>query len=720
MAIAKATNVSAKRNSDTSITVTWKNPSQSETPTYVVVLRSDDNEPANEIWGDGDALEVVEYGATSYTDTSVSSNHRYKYAIAYVKGKMPGTSGSSSSVIVTSDYTSYVYTTPSTCTNVTNTRNSDNKNTITWAISSPSSVQQVIVQRKTSGSAWATIATLSGAPTSYVDSSTSAGNFYQYGVIAKNSAGQSTIASSATTYNTPTAPTKVLATCEGATSPFAVVISDNTPISMTATGIEIERSSDNQNWVAVASLAYESVGWSYTDSLTDVGTYYYRVRYTRGSLVSPWTVSDATATAQPPLAPTLIIPQNSDVFDVAESMVFMWLHNSVDGSAQTEAEISISTDGGVTWNTYVSQGPYESWRFPNPVGSYAFPLNTEVLWYVRTKGVYDEYSPSSGVYSFTAVTAPEIVVADIGDNDTIKSTPVHIEFTYSDQCGELAEAIIRIVSKTTNECVFSESIGTRTSIDIPVTDWLPKDGESYYVYVDCRSTSRAYCPPVVKEVSVSFALPKAVLCERIFDDKTGYVNISMSLEDREDRPEPVSMVLYRVVDGIETPIYSGEVISSFEDRYTPINTYYRYKTVTLAEFGALNTCITQEIIDISKYAYFYYNDKVARASISPNENMDITSPNEQLVHYAGRTYPVAYDDDCLSESGTFAATLKTPHDARAFRKLMTENKGRCVYKSPMGSVFHAKCSVSFSLDYATLGAWGAADIKINRIDGKAL
>ena len=146
---------------------------------------------------------------------------------------------------------------PSAPTNVTAVRDSDTKSTVSWMHIGTGMDQfdqscGFIVSRMTDGEQWSDIAKLSGALTrSYVDGTTSANHFYKYRVKGYNAWGASAFAeSSNTVYNTPAAPTEVFAARQ---SDERVALWITNP-AITATGIEVERSTDRSTWVNVVTM----------------------------------------------------------------------------------------------------------------------------------------------------------------------------------------------------------------------------------------------------------------------------------------------------------------------------------------------------------------------------------------------------------------------------------------------------------------------------------
>lgn len=686
------TNVSVTRNSNTKNTVKWTNNSTSARKyASLTVQRSTD----------GGSWVTIKSGlaasTTSYADSTTSANHYYRYRVAAVNSAGTTYSGA----------TGYVYNTPNACTNVVNTRNSDTKNTVTWKLGTTNSnlYSSILIRRSVDGGSWSDLATLTKSATSYVDSKTSANHSYRYAVIARNSAGSSAAAYSGTTYNTPAAPSKVTVSRKAETT---VTVKIENP-AKTATALQLQRSTDGSDWVTVKTVNGTVTS---VDDTPGGGTFYYRARNTRGSLASAWkNAESAVVTICPPNAPTLEYPASSAIISKADSTVtFRWAHNPIDGSAQQSAQVQYSTNGGTDWTTADVSGASGSLTIDND-----FAVNSTVTWRVRTKGADDDYGPYSGNRTFRVYQVPTAVITSPADGEEIENTPVHFEISYSDQSGTLDSATLVISDSGTT--VYEAELGKATELTITTDQWLPEDGKTYRFTVTCRSTSTLQCS-AVRDSLVAFDLPRLVYLGIEADEETGYVRMMLH-ESYGDGQEPVAVSIYRIVDDVRTLVADNALnVLTVEDRYAPINTEFWYEAVSFADSGAANSARYRGSVD-SKYAFFYFGDDMAKAYLNVEEEVDASNPNEKIEYYAGRKYPVSYDDDCIEETRSFSATIATREEYRAFKRLSVA-KGRCVYKSLDGEVIHVKGAVNVSKDHTHPSVFGSVSFDMTRIDGVVL
>ena len=416
---------------------------------------------------------------------------------------------------------------PNAPSGLTNTRESDSKNVLSWTAPNTSTtkpVSAILIERSVDGGAWSQIASVSASATSYNDATTSADHSYQYRICSQNSAGKSDYVTSQTTYNTPAAPTKVTASRLTETT---VKLEIENP-AHTAQGAQIERSTNGATWEWVANVQGAPV--TETTDEPGGGAFFYRVRNTRdgqdgGMLVSGWSpVSNVVVTIREPAAPTLKSPVSGSVIKKSqETITFKWAHNPVDGSAQTAAELAYSTDGGNTWTT-VSVTTAQQKSIAND-----FDINTQITWRVRTKGAHADYGPWSSTRVFRVYQEPSVAFTAPSDGFTIENTPIHVALQYDDPSGTLANASLSIAEGA--KVVYTRDMGTDTTCDIQATEWLPDDGVEYTLTVYVRSSS-SLTASAIRVVTVDFDLPTPAVLGITPDPETGYVSLLVDVPSR--------------------------------------------------------------------------------------------------------------------------------------------------------------------------------------------
>lgn len=461
------TGLSASRASDTRMNLSWTNhPDTTHPYTSILVERQIDN-------GSWAQIVSIGGGSASHADSTTTAGHVYRYRVR-------SSNASGTSAYATSGFT---YTTPPACSACTNTRVSDTKNTVSWKLgTSVSGLYATIkVERSMDGGSWAEIASVSGSATSYADTGTSSNHAYAYRVRANNAAGYSGYAASSTTYNTPTEPSNVVAARK--TETVVTVTMDNP--ALTATAAEVQRSSDAATWATIRTITSANV--TSFDDTPGGGTFYYRVRNTRGSLASAWSAaSNKVITIIAPAAPTLNEPASGVVVPKTQQSVhFAWTHNPIDGSPQSKAEIATSTDGGATWTTSVVSDPKTAADLAN-----AWSINATVTWRVRTKGAHADFGAWSSTRAFRVCQMPSVSVSSPAvDGQALTDVPVRVAWTYNDPSGTQQQATVTVKSAE-GSVLFTRTIaGATVSLDIGTKDMLPKNNSTFTITVAVVSTS---------------------------------------------------------------------------------------------------------------------------------------------------------------------------------------------------------------------------------------
>ncbi|OGH62129.1 MAG: hypothetical protein A2848_01480 [Candidatus Magasanikbacteria bacterium RIFCSPHIGHO2_01_FULL_50_8] len=150
------------------------------------------------------------------------------------------------------------------------------QNLISWNDTTEAE-QNYVIQRSTNNpfSGWSTLATLNANTTSTLDTGLTANTVYCYRVAPKNWAvtgPYSNVGCKATATYAPTSGINLVAT----STPGGYVQLTWTDYSDNEDGYVVERSSDNNSWVGLAMLLFNST--KYTDhGVTSGNTYYYRV-----------------------------------------------------------------------------------------------------------------------------------------------------------------------------------------------------------------------------------------------------------------------------------------------------------------------------------------------------------------------------------------------------------------------------------------------------------
>lgn len=299
---------------------------------------------------------------------------------------------------------------PNAASGVSASRVSDSRQDVSWSASATSArpIDSQTVQRRETNSAgtwqsWKNVSgTLSGGARSWADTSTVANRQYQYRVMTRNSAGNTTSGGSSSVRTTPAAPT-IGSAVKQADGSIRVGYSVNAPYPDYLEHV-LQDNPGGTGWVTVATQS--GSGALVHDNPDPAVTHRYRVA-TRSTYSNPGPLTSAYSSASntvqllaAPNAPTLRSP--TGVQDLAAIVAFVWVHNPVDTTAQSGYELRYRVNSG-SWTTLT--GTTAETRTLSALG-----VSGSVEWQVRTRGAHPDWSPWSAVSSFTLAARPTLAI----------------------------------------------------------------------------------------------------------------------------------------------------------------------------------------------------------------------------------------------------------------------------------------------------------------------
>ena len=608
---------------------------------------------------------------------------------------------------------------PADPTSITNTRNSDTKNTVSWTLPATTYTRmrlQRLVDGGTVGAEW-TFSSTSGV-TSYVDTGTSAAHSYSYRLRLElvPEAGEAyTLSSSwktsSVTYNTPAKPTAI----SGARIAASTVRVTLTNTATTSTGLEVQASTSSSDWSGAISSTFAGAGLTTADVAGLSGTYYFRARNTRGALVSAWSpVSNAVVTLTPPNPPTLTSPANGSVINYSQSnsAVLKWTHNPIDGSAQTAAQIGISTDGGSTWTT---TSVTTAQQYTLSLTSY---LGDTVTWRVRTKGADASYGNWSSTRTFRVFPEPTVTITLTDPNNTdvtngnISNMPMGYAITATDGYTTVSSGTVAIAG-------YTENLNTGTMAGTITTTEVTLTNNTTYTFSASVVMSSGLTGAGAVTVTTDFAPPRAGNMTAYEEDGIVTIRVTVLPIQPGEVGAGGGIGLFRVTDGTEVMLATGLTHGdTVIDRYAPLNKDFIYRVVTYSTAGAARAeDFPQKIV--SNRWYVMTDNATAWGIWNPAGSLQFARPEKTRVQYAGRTYPVSYDGSALSDSRSSSWQLLDMDERDRFIAVMADG-GRGVYKSCDGDVFKADFDLRFSANYTSSGRYGTATLSITRIESEAI
>jgi len=543
---------------------------------------------------------------------------------------------------------------PAAPTDISNVRDSDNKNTVSWtSVLTAGPYTSIILQRSVNGGAYSTLQTLSGATTSYADTATQANSSYAYRVCASNASGSSSYATSVTTYNTPAAPgTPTASRIDSAT----VKIDFSNP-GITQTHTELQRSSNATSWTTASTPTGTSIA-----SLNDIpgpGTlWYYRVRNTRSTLVSAWSdPSNAAVMIVEPDAPAPTSPASGTVISKALASIRLeWTHNPKDGSGQTSAKIRHSVNGGTSWSPeIITDSANQYYDLAN-----SFAVNATVTWQVCTKGAHTNFGAWSSSMTFVVRQVPQATILTPASGSTLTDMPLLVTWSYSDQSGSQIEATLSLLT-TNSEMVFRKSIsGAGASISVNSFEFLPINGETYALKLDVRSSS-SLTADTTSALSVSYIEPSTPTGEYSINETLGSAAIIAIASPTAGLPPTVSVGIFRKhADGrlvsLVDQVPSG---TSYYDAYPPLDQAFEYLIVAYTASGLTSRLALPAKISSCGCAFFNFGSSyydVAKISLNPDYSRT-EEHTKEFYHTAGSNpAPLVFYGHGVSVEGSVTGT----------------------------------------------------------------
>lgn len=599
---------------------------------------------------------------------------------------------------------------PNAITGLSATRVSDSKNALSWTDNPADNkpYDSVRIERSVDGGSWNEAASLPGASTSWNDTATSKNHSYSYRARPCNSAGFGSYTSATSTlYNTPAAPKSLAVAVK---SGSVVTLTVDNP-ALTASALEVQKSSDGTTWSAVETVSGSPVRTCDVD--LGAGEFYVRARNVRDALASDWTATTGKSVTEcPPGPPLLVRPASSSAVSSAISIIrFEWQHNPLDGSKQTAAEIAYRVQGAETWTTKTLNNTQNS---STPITN-TFTAGSVLEWRARTKGSDPDWGEWSAVSTFYVRLPPQVSFEQPAPDSTVTGLPIHVKIGYIDDEYGFAAGDFVIEGAARGGEVYRRSIGSEAGLefDLHASEWLPDNGESYVLKAQMRSTSTLRTDATC-EIDVAFAEPQAATLAIEPNIADGTVSMLVGLEEDGEAAQATSVSVFRVYRGRRVSLAENvQPGAAVVDKYAPVNAPYYYEAVTFSESGTFHTAQIPYTF-ASPWFYIMRGNLTAKAMWDPSETVTFDRPEREYARYAGRTWPVMYDSGARSDTRKFSAVLVELSERDAWDELAAGG-GECVYKSGDGYVFECGVdSVELQPSLRAQGYYGQVSATITR------
>lgn len=509
--------------------------------------------------------------------------------------------------------------------------------------------------------------------------------------------------------------------------------------------IELFASNQAQSENGVTTYTYWIIGGLETGK-----TYYFRIRAVNNQGSSAWTmVPNPISIGKKPSAPTTW--SNTTTVIAGEPLILYWVHNSVDGSSQTKAELELTIDGVKTIQTITNttNEDEKDKTSSETIDTTKYKEGTTIEWRVRTKGVVAEYGDWSVLRKVDVYAKPSLSLelTDIDGNEisVLNTFPLNVYAIPSPDTQTPIGYHVSIVSnefyendvddygeaKVVNagEEIFSKYYDIKEALNVSLGagDLDLFNGITYKIKC-IVSMSSGLTAEQSGEFTVTWdAVHYTPDCELgvDLDDLTAYI-LPFCRDENEKLVENITLSVYRrEYDGTFT-----EVIKDIEnDGKTYVNDphpaldYARYRIVardtttgTITYYDPPGRPVNEKAV-IIQWGENWRKFEVETEDILEEPpwagqmlrlpyNIDVSddySPDVTLVEYVGRRHPVSYYGTHVGETAKWNVEIdKNDVETLYMIRKLAIWMGDVYVREPSGSGYWANIKVSFSQKYSDL------------------
>ena len=542
-------------------------------------------------------------------------------------------------------------------------------------------------------------------------------------------------------YNTIPKPPETITELK-AVSETSVLIKWTEVATATSYGIEYTDNKDNFDVTSGTSSTQVDSGAMFVITGLESGhEYFFRVRAINDEGESPYTEIKSVIVGQKPTSPTTW--SNSSTVTVGEALNLYWIHNSVDGSSQTYAELELTVNGK-TSSQVIKNSEEEEEKDKTSVYSIdtsSYREGTVILWRVRTRGVTKDFSewsiqrtvnvyapPTLQLTAPSSLTAFPLSIGAVAGPSTQKPVGYAVQITALSSYGTWDEyGRVKMVGH--GEIVFSKyyDIQTALSINLTPADLTLENNIQYRISCTAAMNS-GLSKTMTSDFTVAWGdsdcFPNA---EISYNPKRYTTSIHPYCTDgSENQPAGWTLAVYRrEYNGSFTKIASG--ISNGGNVYVtdphPALDYARYRIVAVNDTNG-----SMEYYDVPGYPInepaiiIQWNEEwTNRDDDSPDAldkpewagsllylpyNVDVsnnTAPDVSMVNYIGREHPVSYYGTHKGETASWNTSIPASDADTIYALRRLQNWMGDVYvREPSGVGYWANITLSFTITHKEL------------------
>lgn len=512
----------------------------------------------------------------------------------------------------------------------------------------------------------------------------------------------------------------------------------------TATSYNIEYTDDVNNFdvTSATSSVTVDVGTRFTVTGLESGhEYFFRVRAVNDEGESPYTEPKSVIVGKKPTAPTTWSSASTVV--VGDTLNLYWIHNSVDGSSQTYAELELTINGAV--QSYSIQNTTDEDEKDKTsvysINTSAYAEGTVVLWRVRTRGVTEDFSewsiqrtvniyapPTLQLSVPSSVATLPLSVSAIAGPSTQKPIGYAVQITALSSY-ETTDEFGQVKMVGNGEVVFNKYYDVQTNLTLFLTPAdLTLENNIRYRLSCTVSMNSGLSKTEQSDFTVGWGSSDCYPNAEITYDRRRYTTsirpYCANASDAEITGWTLA-VYRREYNGEFTEIASG-IPSKSNVHVTdphPALDYARYRIVATNDRNG-----SMEYYDIPGYyigesaIILQWNEEwTNRDDDSPDAlerpawagsllrlpyNVDVsntTAPDVTMTKYIGRSHPVSYYGTHKGETGSWKATIVADDTETIYGLRRLANWMGDVYvREPSGIGYWANVTLSFSVNHMDL------------------
>ena len=218
---------------------------------------------------------------------------------------------------------------------------------------------------------------------------------------------------------------------------------------------------DSSNEVSSTSVENTYV---YISGLQQGEEWYFRVKAVNDEGDSAWSDIIYKVVGTKPQPPTTWSLTTSAI--IGDKIILYWVHNSEDGSKQSEANIELVINGEagiITVNTENTDKDELDKIYSHEVDLSEYPDGAEILWRVRTRGITSEFSDWSVQRTIKVYAPPTVELHVNNDSDTLANFPLHISILAGPNTQKALTYHISIKAEDTH--ISQDQIGNEVTIN---------------------------------------------------------------------------------------------------------------------------------------------------------------------------------------------------------------------------------------------------------------